>query len=65
MAKLVCAKITLRGPIPFGGSFHANVEDEAVGRLLQEGWTVARTWQVFEGANGHLFSVDTGKEVAK
>lgn len=61
--KLIAAKITLRGPRPFGGSFTSSVEDPTIDRLLVEGWTVSRTWQVFLNSESQRYSVDTGYAV--
>lgn len=39
-------KVTLHGPAPYGGSFTAPIEDPGVNRLLGQGWTEVRRWEV-------------------
>ncbi len=39
-------KVSLRGPAPFGGSYHAPLTDPGVDRCLQAGYMISRVWEV-------------------
>lgn len=40
------AKVELRGPRPFGGTYFSTLTDPAIDRLIVAGWRIARTWTV-------------------
>lgn len=44
MTNTAVTKVTLLGPIPYGGSVTTTADDPIVQRLIGQGWTVSRTW---------------------
>jgi hypothetical protein len=55
---LAATKISLYGPRPFGGSYHTLLTDPNLDKLIGNGWTVTRTWQVWERDDRTRFTVE-------